>query len=212
MAVAVRGLDGLEREVRRPLHALRAQRGRHEAPAGAARVDHARPRRRPRADRQADRGLPRCTRASCSIWAVDLASGDQRKVAGLGTIRRGNSAATPDLELGLETHPRIWGDRVAFQTGPAGKTQLRIGPSAAGRGSVKTLPGRPARDGLLTQLAIGPKHVVGLWEANFCRDVCTGVYIDGIASGRQQRLDAAPPGEFCFTFLDALRFDGRAFR
>ncbi len=156
----------------------------------------------------------RCTRASCSIWAVDLASGDQRKVGGLGQIRRGNSAATRDAELRFETHPRIWGDRVAFQTGPAAKTQLRVGPSAAGRGSVKTLPGRfrPSREGLLAELAIGPKHVVGLWEIQNCvSGACSGLYINGIASGRQQKLDD-DSGEFCFNIIDEVEFDGRAFR
>lgn len=155
----------------------------------------------------------RCTKASCEIWAIDLASGEQRKVAGLGKIRRGKPSATNDDLPGLETHPRIWGDRVAFQTGASDKAaQLRVGPSASGRGTLKTLPGRPRKEGFLTQLALGPKHVVGLWEDDFCFGGCVGLYIDGIASGRQQQLDAGAAGEVCITVLDGVLFDGRAFR
>ncbi len=154
----------------------------------------------------------RCSGASCSIWAVDLANGTQRRVAGLGTIRRGVSTETLEGSDGFETHPRIWGDRLAFQTGPASSSRLRVGPSAAGRGGVRTLPGRPRREGLLAQLALGPKHVVGLWEDDFCFGGCVGLYIGGIASGRQQQLDKGAAGEVCNTVLDEVRFDGKAFR
>ena len=80
---------------------------------------------------------------------------------------------------------------------------------------MKTLPGRfrPPREGLLTELVIGPKHVVGLWEDQDCPgpDACSGLYITGIASGRQQKLDD-DAGAVCYNLLSELRFDGRAFR
>jgi len=157
----------------------------------------------------------RCTGAVCSIWLVDLATGRQRRVEGLGAIRRETRAAS-DVEMrSLETHPRLWGSRVAFKTGgsESRRPSLRVGPSAAGRGAVRTLRTSPGEDGgQLEQLAVGPKHVVVLWQDDFCFGRCIGLYIYGVASGRQQVIDDGRGTGACVAYLDAVRFDGRAFR
>jgi len=151
----------------------------------------------------------------CSMWLVDLATGRQRRVANLGAIRRETTAASAEEETWRETHPRIWGSRVAFKTGRSAprRPSLRVGPSAAGRGAVKTLRTDPGDDGVqLEQLAVGPKHVVALWADDFCFGRCKGLYIYGVASGRQALIDDARGTGACVAYLNAVRFDGRAFR
>ncbi len=64
----------------------------------------------------------------------------------------------------------------------------------------------------LEQLAVGPKHVVVLWQHDFCFGRCIGLYIYGMASGRQALIDDARGTGACVAYLDAVRFDGRAFR
>ena len=157
----------------------------------------------------------RCTGMVCSMWLVDLATGRQRRVANLGVIRRETTAASTEEETWRETHPRIWGSRVAFKTGRSAprRPSLRVGPSAAGRGAVKTLRTDPGDDGVqLEQLAVGPKHVVALWADDFCFGRCKGLYIYGVASGRQALIDDARGTGACVAYLNAVRFDGRAFR
>ena len=91
----------------------------------------------------------RCTGAVCSIWLVDLATGSQRRVGGLGAIRRETSVATRDVEFrALETHPRLWGSRVAFKTrgrGPPWRRPTRWPPSRARRFPPETQESPPGR-------------------------------------------------------------------
>jgi len=157
----------------------------------------------------------RCSGASCEIWAVDLATGRQRKVRGLGEIRRETKAASDDDFTGWETHPRIWGNRVAFKTGGSAKSlpRLRVGPSTTGGGAVKTLRVDPQDDGGdMKQLALGPRQIVAYWEDDFCFGRCAGLYIHGLVSGRQQLLDDAAGTGDCIATIEDVRFDGKAFR
>lgn len=195
---------------------LLARRGRTTkllpAPASAVTQDPGAgvgPTRRPSAVYQ------RCTGAACSIWLVDLASGRQRRVAHLGRIRRETRRASDEDWSFLETHPRLWGGRVAFKTGGTTKRrpQLRVGPAAAGNPRVQTLRTSPGEDGgQLQEIAVGPKHVVVQWEDDFCFGRCLGLYSYGIASGRQAVVDDAHGTGPCVASLYDLRFDGRAFR
>lgn len=155
----------------------------------------------------------RCVRAECSIWLVDLARGSQRRVKGLGEVRRVISEPSDDDFPGVETHPRLWGSRVAFKTGGSkGRSRLRVGSSVTGRGTIRTIPARPGDDGgSLMQLAVGPDHVVALWEDVECFGRCIGLYIYGIASGRQKEIDDARGTAECTAFVDNVRYDG-AFR
>lgn len=157
----------------------------------------------------------RCTGAVCSIWLIDLVSGSQRRVARLGRIRRETGRASDEDFSFLETHPRLWGGRVAFKTGGSRvkRPRLRVGPSAAGNPGVRTLRTSPGEDGgQLQQIAVGLKHVVVFWEDDFCFGRCLGLYIHGMASGRQALIDDARGTGACIASLDGVRFDGRAFR
>ena len=155
----------------------------------------------------------RCSGKRCSIWSIDLATGAQRRVGGLGKIERAVSRASQETLIEHETHPRIWGSNVAFHTFAGKGSRLRVGPSAAGRGAVRTIPIQPGEDkSELSELALGPKHVVALWQDQLCFGNCVGLYITGIASGREQVIDDGGRTSTCLGHLDDLRFDGSAFR
>lgn len=158
----------------------------------------------PSADGRATAVYQRCTGTRCSIWSVDLVSGKQRRVMGLGDVRRGSSTFGNELN---DTHPRIWRDKIAFQTRAGGKASLRLYSG----GRVRTLP-RPG--GSLEGLALGPKHVLAHWAVNSCNGEsrCVDLQIVGIASGRAQTVDESKGSDACYADLSELRFDGRYYR
>ncbi len=160
-----------------------------------------------------------CGQSTCTLWSLRLPNGTPRELTWVGPVRRYSSAASAVDQAERETHPRISGGLVAFQTRIDRRWRYTVAPSDK-PGARRTYAFGPSAGEIVgtvggaDNLALGPKHLMAHWDMRKCGSynwACGRMDVVGLASGRSRTVVQGSADGECSSEVYDLQSDGATF-